>query len=164
MTATIIVEDGTLVSGANSYATTATLATYADERGVTIAAAASEDLLIEAMDYIESLMYIGAQYTEDQALVWPRSGAVKKIHWTYDSDEIPQLLIDGLCEVALAIDAGNSPIANIDRATKKEKVGPVEVEYKDGSASSTIVKKINTKLSALLAGGAGGANFLVGKG
>lgn len=163
MTATIVVETGVIVIGANSYISAAGLATYADERGVTIAAAAPEDLLIEAMDYIESLEFIGDQYTEDQALVWPRSGAVKKKHWYYDSNEIPQALIDGLCEVALAIDAGNSPIANIDRTTIREKVGPVEVEYKAGSSSSTVVKKINTKLNELLVAGSSGVQFKVSK-
>jgi hypothetical protein len=163
MTATIVVETGAIISGANSYVSAADLTTYGTDRGITISAANPEDLIIEAMDYIESLEFIGDQYTEDQALVWPRSGAVKKKHWYYDNDEIPQALIDGLCEVALAIDAGNSPIANIDRTTIKEKVGPVEVQYKEGSSSSTIVKKINTKLKELLVNGSSGINFKVSK-
>lgn len=163
MTAVIVVETGAIISGANSYVSAADLTTYGTDRGITIAATNPEDLLIEAMDYIESLEFIGDQYTEDQALVWPRSGAVKKKHWYYDNDEIPQDLVDGLCEVALAIDAGNSPIANIDRTTIKEKFGPVEVQYKDGSASSTIVKKISTKLKDLLASGSNGIQFTVSK-
>ena len=149
--ATIIVEDGTLVTNANSYVSEADLSTYASDRGVTITGT-NAVLLIQAMDYIESLSYIGTRYTEDQALVWPRSGAVKFVNYTYDVDEIPQLLIDGLCETALAIDAGNNPIADTDRATKKEKVGPLEVEYMDNAASKVIVKKINTKLKPLLNG------------
>jgi hypothetical protein len=163
MVASIVVETGAIISGANSYVSAADLTTYGTDRGVTISAANPEDLIIEAMDYIESLEFIGDQYTEDQALVWPRSGAVKKKHWTYDTNEIPQALIDGLCEVALAIDAGNSPIANIDRTTIREKVGPVEVEYKAGSSSSTVVKKINTKLNELLVAGSNGVQFKVSK-
>jgi len=149
MVATIIVEDGTIVANANSYVSAADLGTYASNRGVTITGT-EEDLLIEAMDYIESLEFIGLQLTENQALAWPRSGAVKKKIYWYDTNEIPQLLIDGLCEVALAIDAGNSPLDNLERATKREKVGDLEVEYKDSSANSVIVKKINAKLKALL--------------
>ena len=163
MVATIIVEDGSIVSGANSYVSAADLTTYGTDRGVTISATNPEDLLIEAMDYIESLDFIGLQYTEDQSLVWPRSGAVKKKLWQYEVTEIPQDLIDGLCETALAIDAGNSPIQNIDRTTVKEKVGDIEVEYKAGSASNTIVKKINTKLKDLLLSGNSGINFTVSK-
>lgn len=163
MTATIVIETGAIIAGANSYISAAGLTTYGTDRGVTITATNPEDLLIEAMDYLESLDFLGLQYTEDQALVWPRSGVVKKKLWQYEVTEIPQELIDGLCEIALAIDAGNSPIANIDRATIKEKVGPVEVQYKDGSASSTIVKKINTKLKDLLVAGNNGINFVVSK-
>lgn len=163
MTATIIVETGAIISGANSYVSVADLTTYGTDRGITISAANPEDLLIEAMDYIESLEFIGYQYTEDQALSWPRSGAVKKKQWMYEVTEIPQDLIDGLCEVALAIDAGNSPLSNIDRATIREKVGPVEVQYKEGSAANTIVKKINTKLKDLIVGGTAGINFTVSK-
>lgn len=160
MSATIIVEDGTIVAGANSYVSAATLSTYASDRGVTITGT-SEDLLIEAMDYIESLEYIGLQLTEDQPLSWPRSNAVKKRIYWYDTNEIPADLISGLCEVALAIDAGNGPLDNLERATSKEKVGDLEVEYKDSSASSVIVKKINAKLKALVIGSAIG--FPVGK-
>ena len=163
MTATIIVEDGSIVTGANSYVSVADLTTYGTDRGITISAANPEDLLIEAMDYIESLEYIGYQYTEDQPLSWPRSGAVKKKLWQYEVTEIPQDLIDGLCEVALAIDAGNSPLSNIDRSTIREKVGPVEVEYKKGSAANTIVKKINTKLKDLVVSGNAGIGFKVSK-
>lgn len=163
MAATIIVEDGTRVTGANSYVTVAELTTYADERGVTISAAEEEDLLIQAMDYLESLDYIGYRYTEDQALSWPRSDAKKyKIYW-YDTNEIPQDLKDAQCEIALAIDAGNSPSANLERATKREKVGDLEVEYMDSANSSVIVRKINNKLKDLLVNGLAGASFIVGK-
>lgn len=161
MPATIIVEDGTRVSGANSYITVAELTTYADERGVTISAAEEEDLLIEAMDYLESLDYIGYRYTEDQALSWPRSDARKyKIYW-YDTDEIPQDLKDAQAEIALAVDAGNSPLENLDRKTKREKVGDIEVEYSDGSNSAVVVRKINAKLKDLIVGS--GLQFTVGK-
>ena len=163
MTAVIVVETGAIISGANSYVSVADLTTYGTDRGVTISAANPEDLLIEAMDYIESLEYLGNQYIEDQPLSWPRSGVVKKKLWQYEVTEIPQDLIDGLCEVALAIDAGNSPLTNIERTTIREKVGDLEVEYKAGSASNTIVKKINTKLKPLLAAGNSGIQFIVSK-
>lgn len=154
MVATIVVETGAQVSGANSYVSVATLQTYASDRGVTISGT-EEDLLIQAMDYIESLDYIGYKYTNTQALEWPRVNVPKdKIYW-YEADEIPQKLQDALCETALAIDAGNSPLANINRATKREKVGELEVEYKDSSASQVVVKKINAKLKDLLNSGFG---------
>jgi len=161
MAATIIQETGARVAGANSYVTVAELTTYADERGVTISAAEEEDLLIEAMDYLESLDYIGYRYTEDQALEWPRADAVKyKIYW-YEVDEIPQDLKDAQCEIALAIDAGNGPLDNLDRKTKRKKVGDIEVEYAAGSNSDVVVRKINAKLKNLIIGA--GVSFPVDK-
>lgn len=162
MAATIIQETGAGLSNANSYITVAELTTYADERGVTISAAEEEDLLIQAMDYLESLDYIGYRYTEAQALEWPRAEAVKKKIYWYDVDEIPQELKDAQCEIALAIDAGNSPLANVDRRTTREKVGELEIEYSDGSASAVLVRKINAKLKNLLVNG-GGSGFTVRK-
>lgn len=160
--ATIVVEDGTIVSGANSYVSEATLTTYATDRGVTLTTGTAV-LLILAMDYVESLDFIGYQYTEDQALSWPRTDAKKDDIYWYDSNEIPQKLKDGLCEVALAIDAGNSPAANLERATKREKVGDLEVEYSDGSNSTVMVRKINNKLKDLVVGGLYGDIFPVSK-
>lgn len=161
MAATIVVEDGTQVSGANSYITEAELATYASDRGVTVAGTAAI-LIIEAMDYIESLSYKGYKLTETQPLVWPR-GDVLVDGYYIDQDEIPQLLKDAQAEVCLAIDADNGPLDNVERQTKREQVGEIEVEYMDGSSSTTLVRKINAKLQKLLSGGLTGLSFKVGR-
>ena len=163
MAAVIIVEDGTEVSGANSYITTTELATYADERGVTISASTQEDLLIEAMDYIESLSFLGIKKTRDQSLVWPRYNVVVD-EYLLLSTTIPQLLQDAQAETALAIDRSESPLADIERKTKKEGLQPgMFIEYADNSSSASIVRKLNAKLHKLLASGIGGVQFKVDK-
>lgn len=159
MAATITVEDGTQVTGANSYVTTAELSTYADERGVTISAAEQEDLLIEAMDYIESQSFKGYKLTETQALQWPR-GDVLVDGYYIDTDEIPTLLKEAQMESALAIDAGNSPIANIERKKDRVVVGEIEVEYSSSSSSQVILQKVDLKLRKLIKNG-GGSSFSV---
>lgn len=160
--ATIVVEDGSQVVGANSYVSEAELSTYATDRGVTISGTAAV-LLIEAMDYVESLDFLGYKLTDTQALQWPRADVRKdKIYW-YDTDEIPQRLKDGLCEVALAVDAGNSPIADVERTTIMEKVGDLQVQYKPGSSANTVVKKIGTKLNPLLSSNLNSNSFIVKK-
>lgn len=160
--ATIVVETGAQISGANSYVSEADLTTYATDRGITISGDTAE-LLIQAMDYIENLDFKGYRLTEDQALEWPRSEVPKfDIYW-YDTDEIPQLLIDGLCEVALAIDAGNSPLSNIDKSVKREKVDVLEIEYRDGGNDTVIVRKIMNKLKDLLRNNHGGISFVVSR-
>ena len=78
--ATIIVEDGSVVAGANSYVTEAELTTYAADRGITLTAA-TDVLLIKAMDYIESLSFIGTKFSEGQSLQWPRSNVYIDGFW-----------------------------------------------------------------------------------
>lgn len=158
----LIVEDGSIVTGANSYVSTTDLTTYATARGVTLVAD-EEQLLIKAMDYIESLRFKGVKRTQDQALQWPRINVVID-NYTFDSDAIPQELINGQCEVAIAIDQDLDPLANIERSTKKEKVGPLEVEYSDSAASYTINRKIMNALWKLITGGSRGNILAVGKG
>lgn len=160
--ATIVVEDGTQVSGANSYITEAELTTYATDRGITITGN-NDELIIQAMDYIESLEYKGYKLTETQALVWPRGGVLVDGYYI-DTDEIPQLLKDGQAEACLAIDAGNSPLADVERQVSKEKVDVIEVEYMDNAVSNTIVKKISAKLRKLLVSSQSGLAFTVRRG
>ena len=149
--ATIVVEDGTVVTGANSYVTTTELSTYATDRGITISGTAAI-LLIEAMDYIESLDYKGEPWTSTQPLVWPRVDVVID-GWYQDVEDIPQLLKDAQMEVALAVDAGTGPLIDLPRNTSRERVGEIEVEYSPGTSSVVIVRKINYKLRKLLSSG-----------
>jgi hypothetical protein len=155
----IIVEDGTQVANANSYVSTGFLIKYAADRGVSLDKSPSV-LLISAMDYVEYLNYKGYRVSEEQALQFPRYEVPKDERYNYDSDEIPKELQEGLCEVAMAIDAGNDPLQDICRTTIKEKVGEIEVQYKESSASTTIVRKINNKLAKLLEGGSGSGSIM----
>ncbi len=162
MPTTIIVEDGSEVTGANSYVTAAELLTYATNRGLTITAV-KEDLLTQAMDYLETLNFLGYRVTSTQSLKFPRSGLWYD-GYPIDYDEIPNILKKGQMETALAIDAGNGPMVDIPRSTKREKVGPIEVEYMDGASSVVTVRKINAMLAPLLNSGSSGSwNFNVGK-
>jgi len=160
--ATIIVEDGTIVVNANSYITVAELDTYAADRGVTIATVDKTILLIEAMDYIESLFYKGIKVTDAQELQWPRSDVVVDSFFIA-TDEIPKLLKDGQAEVALSTDNGESPLQNIARTTQAVGVGKgaVSVTYANNSQATTIVRKINAKLHKLLASSLTGISFTV---
>lgn len=149
--ATIIVEDGSIVTSANSYVTTTELSNYASDRNVTISGDASE-LLIQAMDYIESLDFIGIKYTNDQSLQWPRTDVIIDGYYQ-DLDYIPTQLKNGQMAAALAIDAGNGPLIDLPRSVKRQRVGELEVEYMDGSASTIVVRTINSQLRKLLRGG-----------
>ena len=149
--ATIVV-DGSGKTNSNSYVEETDLTTYAADRGVTLTAAddaAKAILLIQAMDYIESLNFKGSKYTEAQALQWPRSGAVLDGYYV-DVDSIPELLKQAQMENAIGIDGGVNPLANVPRETIKEKVGDIEVEYSSNALNQTYLKAAEEKVSKLV--------------
>ena len=158
--ATIIVENGTVVAGANSYVSEADLTAYASDRGLTLTAA-TDVLLIKAMDYIESLSFIGDKHTEAQPLQWPRDEVYIDRHYI-ERETIPKELKNGVYTAALAIDAELDPLRIIERATKREKVDVIEVEYANSAASQTIVRTISAALYKILRpGGHGSSAFRV---
>lgn len=160
--AAIVVETGSGSASANSYVSEADFSTYATDRGVTIAGTDAV-LLIQAMDYLEQQPFKGIKGSDAQALQWPRYGVFIDGYWI-DTDEIPQLLIDAQCEIAIGIDGGNNPLANVDRETKREKVGEIEVEYMDGARDSVYLAAAESKLAKLLMNGSGGFSAKVIRG
>lgn len=155
----IVVEDGSIVAGANSYVSEAELTAYATQRGVTLTGT-EESLLIKAMDYLETLDYIGEKKTADQPLQWPRTNAYID-GYLFASDEIPKELKSAQMALAISIDSGTDPMATIERATKREKVDVIEVEYMDNASSVAIITSVNRMLRKLLSGATGGSAFRV---
>lgn len=152
----IVVETGVIVDGANSYVSVLELQTYASERGITLTGD-EEELLIKAMDYIESLNFIGRKRTQDQDLQWPRD-YVYIDGYCFPSDEIPKELKKAQISVAVAIDEGNGPLTVLERTTKRESVGPISVEYSDSANATSVDRNINVNLKKLISGGVSGYN------
>lgn len=143
---TIIVEDGSIVAGANSYVTVADLISHATARGITLGlnAPAIEALLIKAMDYFESFdgRFKGDRTERDQPLSWPRKGAVVE-GWEWGETEIPRQVLNAQLALCLEIFAGDDP-ANPPAAelpVVRERVeGAVEVEYVNPGRVSKVTK------------------------
>jgi len=108
-----------------------------------------EALLIQAMDYIESLSFIGDKASKEQGLQWPRYN-VSIDGYSVDAVEIPTLLKEAQIENAIGIDIGVNPLANEERKTTKEKVGDIEVEYASDSLSTTYLKAAEAKVGKLV--------------
>ncbi len=160
---TIIVEDGSYtqtsgngtkgVPGANSYITEAGLVTYAAARGYTFVTS-TNIMILQAMDYLESLAFVGTKFSFTQNLQWPRTNVIID-NWWQPPATIPQLLIDAQCEIAMAIDNGESPVQTIQPKKTRIKAGSVEVDYAVGSSSTPLNRKIMTKLRKLVINGSG---------
>ena len=131
----LIVETGSLVTGANSYVTLAEARAYALARGVTLSAvdATLEAIVLQAMDFFEShgARFKGERIERDQALSWPRAGAVIE-NWSWSSTEIPRQVLNAELALIFEINDGEDPL-NPSMATlptiRKRVEGAVEIEY-----------------------------------
>jgi hypothetical protein len=101
----LIVEDGSGVAGANTYATRQDLIEYAALRGLDLSGESVSSLdaaLIRAMDYLEAQPWQGERVSSTQALAWPRADV-----WLHQaqlpSTFVPRELVYG--QLALAIEA-----------------------------------------------------------
>lgn len=153
---TLIIEDGTIVPNSNSYINDTYLVSYASDRGITISQDEAERCLIKAMDYLESLSFIGTKLTKEQSLQWPRQG-VTIDGFLVDYNEIPKELKKAQAETALAVSRGEDPLADIPKNIESASVGSISVTYSSGS-TSTILKSVQYSLSKLLQSGGMGSS------
>lgn len=126
---TIVVEDGSIVTGANSYVSVADLQAYANARGIIIATDESA-LLLKAMDYLESFdgRFKGSRVSRDQPMSWPREGATIE-GWEWTKSEIPRQVINAQISLCIEIAEGEDP------RNPSPAVLPVVGESVDGAVS-----------------------------
>lgn len=152
----------TITVGTNSYVTEAELQTYADDRGITIAAADLSVLLIQAMDYIETRAFKGSKTDPSQALEWPRSGVY--LNGTeLDDTIVPDAIKQAQMAAALIYDTGADLLGSVAPRVTAERVGEVSVQYSDKGNQTTLYPKLTALLRNYLANG-GGFQFEVRRG
>lgn len=151
----LIVEDGSIVANANTYASDSAYTAYASQRGITIGADATarEAELINAMDYIESHRdkFKGYKVSQNQSLQWPRQG-VYIDQYLFASDAIPQELINAQIEAAIAVSSGTSIKKTGDyQNVQSESIGDLSVSYfSGGSFQGLQLDGVNFYLKSLL--------------
>ena len=155
----LIIEDGSIVSNANSFTTDAELVTYADARGFDLPATEAErdQLQILAVDYIFSVepQMKGWRVSSTQELPYPRSG-VSINGFTVPSDSIPKELKNAQMELAVQANISDLLINANVKNVSKEKLGDLEVEYfTSGSWASVRTDRADAYLDALLKSGGG---------
>jgi len=152
----LIIEDGSQVSGANSYVTLAQVRAYGLSRGVALseADATLEAQVIESMDYLESFAdrFKGELVARDQPLSWPRIGAYIE-GWNWTSVEIPRQVLNAVYSLVLEVHAGEdlfNPTAAALPAIKKRVEGAVAVEYANPGQSLKVKKTQKSRTHILL--------------
>lgn len=153
----LVIEDGSGVSGANSYITANEWDAWATARGISHShsTTAIEHFILRAMDYFETLNFLGRKATDSQPLQWPRVEVVIDTY-SIDSDEIPLEVKKAVYELVKLESDGDSKLTPQDRQAEKEKIGEIEVTYSASAsmrrstpAVSYALKKITEAVDAV---------------
>ncbi len=173
----IIVEDGTIVEGANSFVSLVDFQVHCDARGRDYSSYDDESLqepaLIKMADYLNDLPYKGFKTDRANPMSWPRYGSetgggnyvnILLYPETYfvgvlDRDgywvgiaEIPVEVINAQCEGTWLILTGKEMEPALARGgqTKREKYDVIEFEYFNGAPTTTEFKAVMNRLRGLL--------------
>jgi len=151
----IVVEDGSIVTGANSYISRADYISWAASIGVTIASdTTADEELIKAASFIDQHEpnLQGTRTNRDNPMAFPRWGVFVN-GWNWNSDEVPRQVI--LAQQAYALDIHNgidlwNKGANANLIASEKRVeGAVSVKF---AVSGSDQKMTNTSTGdALLA-------------
>ena len=126
----LVVEDGSIVAGANSYVSTTELSDYLTDRELTTTV--TPGMLIRGADYVNSYrkLFKGFKLTAiDSNMQWPR----EYVEIDYDllpNNLIPDCIKDAQIQVAIEIALDRDPhTTQAQRTIRKEKLDVLEVEY-----------------------------------
>lgn len=154
----LIVEDGSIVEGAESYISVTDADAYFTARGnatwAALAEAAKEQALRKATDYMTGrygLRWKGDRVSELQALDWPREAAYAN-GFLIESDTVPLIVQRACAELAVRASADELQ-PDVGPQVKSETVGPISVTYMDGARQSDAYKAVDAMLSAYLKAG-----------
>lgn len=138
----LVIEDGTVVAGASSFATVAEVRAFAAARSLTVPAADAdvEVLLVKAADYLTYLepKFQGQRFSPaTQSLLFPRDGVVL-FGVALAPSVIPVQLVQA--QISLAVEANSVTLLprNSGRIVKKEKLDVIETEYQDSGTTAPV--------------------------
>jgi hypothetical protein len=167
----LIVEDGSIVSGADSYISLADARALAAKYGWELPAddTAAEQALRNGAGYVglQEPAMCGTRVSQSQDLAYPRKG-VTLYGFDVGADRVPSQIIRAQVIAAVEYGAGTDVRASSDgRATSLERVeGAVTVEYFDNgnNGSSVVITAAMDSLGPLLCGNTNGYSFRVNRG
>ncbi len=153
---TLIVEDGTIVAGANSFVTEDDIVAYALARGVILPFTTDPEkdavatLGIKAMDYLRILPWRGEVVDVSQTTPWPRKNVDVTPSWPENA--IPLAVTEAQLQLTLLVKAGTILLPTIAGTgfLIKEKIGPIENVYSEKVGLSTNGLPILPGISLLL--------------
>lgn len=149
---TLIVEDGTGISNADSYESVAGHIAYAALYGVTVSSQQAEINLRKGMDYIETdKLYKGCKEfgTDINLLQFPRTGIyINKV--LVDSATSLVMIKKALNETALSIYNGVDPLAIKKKVVQSQELGPLKQTFDTKQINYPLNPRIDLFLGPLL--------------
>lgn len=151
----LVVEDGSVVAGANTYVSEAYADSYFEARNSSEWAALSteqkEAALLYATSWVDSrYSWPGTIVSDSQALSWPRLGAYDVDLRSIPSTSIPSALLSAVCEAALAhIAAVLNEVRERGGGLAYAKVDVLEVSYFRGAAAGRTFPYIDSIVSKI---------------
>lgn len=155
----LVLEDGTGLANAESFASVAEATAFFSGRGKADAWDAVEDkeaALRNASDYIQFTYagrWSGKRLSANQALDWPRVGVYDADSRSYvASNVVPRRVKNACIELALRAAAGEL-VNDLGRETVSESVDVISVTYAQGGKRQTTYASVDAWLAPLLGGG-----------
>lgn len=173
---TLTVETGTGSATADAFVSVETCDAYCEAQGLTDWTSATrspadddEAAIRRATTWLSnSFSWKGTRLNgRSQALAWPREDVVDEEGEEVATDELPAELVNACC-IAAAYERANpgglTPTVTLTDRVKREKVGPLEVEYVANAPDAESARPVLTLVRDMIAGLlATGSNSLVGR-
>jgi hypothetical protein len=152
----LIVEDGSVVAGAESFISVEDATAYFAALGnATWSGLASdtvrEQLLRKAAIFMEGrygLRWKGDRVSEDQVLGWPRANVYAN-GYLLDDDAVPEAVKRACAELAVRASADDL-LPDAEAQVVQETVGPLSVTYAPGARQGTAYKAVDALLAPYL--------------
>jgi hypothetical protein len=134
-----VVETGSGVANANSYASVSAADSYVADRGIAgwtaLSSTIKQQSLVNATDYLEATYrsaWKGNRVSETQSLSWPRFNVIVD-GFNFPSNVVPTQVVNACIEMAIRASVGETLLADQGQRVRREKIDVIEVEYQDYS-------------------------------
>lgn len=152
----LVVENGTIVTNANSFVSESQIITYALMRGVNLPHANDAELDavavlgIKAMDYLKIQPWRGEPVSDTQTTPFPRKNM--NVSPSFPENAVPASVIDAQLQLTLLANSGVDliPMSSGVGFLVKEKIGPIENVYSEKVGISESGLPILPGIEALL--------------
>lgn len=166
----LIVEDGSIVAGAESYASVLTATAYLNARGKSTWADLDQDvkeaklrIATDTMTQLYRNRWYGTRVSLIQSLDWPRYnvqrpdaiGYARGYLAVYPYNVVPAEIANACIELAYRASTGLDLNPDTTASIKEEKIGPLTTVYERGSIGVTKFRAVDNMLFPFISG----ANF-----